>query len=239
MAVITGGSKGLGRQISIAMSREGSQVVICSRNKNDLEDVKNEINRRGGRCDCHVVDVSDKKQVDKFIDDIVASYGKIDILVNNAGYVNVPDSVENTSEEEFERCVKVNMYSVFYFLKKAIPIMRKQKSGIIINVASTAGKRGVPNLSAYSASKFAVIGLTQAVGKEVKDDNITCIVVCPGGMNTEMRAKVFGQEDAKKQQDPEVVANIIMDIIDGKINVPSAGSISIRYGKITIDPAPE
>ena len=221
------------------MSSEGGRIIICSRNKNDLEDVRNEIVKNGGKCEYHVVDILNKKQVDKFVDNVIDSHNKIDVLINNAGYVNELENTENVTEEEFERCMKTNIYSVFYFLKKVIPIMRKQDSGIIVNIASIAGKRGVPTLSSYSASKFAVIGLTQSVGKELKNTNVICIAVCPGGMNTEMRAKVFGPRDAKKQQDPKFVANVVRDIIIGKIKVPNAGDISIRHGKIiAIDPAP-
>ena len=125
-------------------------------------------------------------------------------------------------------------------LKKIIPIMKKQNEGTIINISSMAGKRGVPNLAIYSASKFAVIGLTQAIAKELKDTGVYCISVCPGGMNTGMREKVFGAEDAKKQQNPKFVANVVKDILLGRIKVPNGGDIVIRHGEIeSINDSPE
>ena len=240
IAVITGGGKGLGKELAKLFSAEGSTVVICSRSANDLKNVCNEIVGAGGKCEYFVVDVTSKQQVDKFIDKVLSSHGRIDVLVNNAGYATKWKGIEQNTEEEFETCFRTNVYSIFYFLKKIVPIMRGQNSGAIVNISSMAGKRGIPNLAAYCASKFAVVGLTQSVAKELKDTDALCISVCPGGMSTEMRAKIFGVEDAEKQQSPQYVANVIKDVLLGRIKVPNGGDIIIRYGEITaINPAPE
>jgi len=240
IAVITGGSKGLGKELAKFFSAEGSTVVICSRSANDLKSVCNEIVGAGGKCEYFVVDVTNKKRVDKLIDKVLSSHGRVDVLVNNAGYATKWKGIEKNTEGEFETCFRTNVYSIFYFLKKIVPIMRRQNSGSIINISSMAGKRGIPNLAAYCASKFAVVGLTQSVAKELKDTDVLCISVCPGGMSTEMRSKIFGLEDAKKQQSPQYVANVIKDVLLGKIKVPNGGDIIIRHGKImAINPAPE
>ena len=233
VVVITGGGRGLGKELAKTLAREGSRVIICSRNRTELSKVCLEVSNKNGSCEYFVVDVSDKKQVNKFIDDVVTRYRKIDVLINNAGYVHEWETIENTPEKEMERCFETNVYPIFYFLKKVIPLMKKQNEGTVINISSMAGKRGVPNLAAYSASKFAVIGLTQAVAKEVNNTGIYCITVCPGGMNTSMREKVLGSEDAKGQQDPKVVGDVIKSILIGKIKVPHGGDISIRYGEIS------
>ncbi|MBI4009975.1 MAG: SDR family oxidoreductase [Candidatus Aenigmarchaeota archaeon] len=238
VAVITGGGKGFGKELSKAIAEEGSYVIICSRNRDDLKNVCNEIISNGGKCDYFVLDVTDKKQVEKFVDKVITKYKKIDILINNAGYVNQLEGIEKISDKEFDNCFKANVYSIFHLLKKVVPIMRKQSNSMIINISSMAGKRGVPNLAAYSASKFAVLGLTQSVAKELKDSGIFCIAVCPGGMSTEMRTKAFGWEDAKKQQSPQYVANVVKDVLMGKIKVPHGGDIVIRNGKITAINAP-
>lgn len=240
VVVITGGGRGLGKELSKILAEEGSKVIICSRNKNELSKVCNEISDKKGFCEYFVVNITDKAQVDKFINAIVKKHERIDILINNAGYVHKCETIENTAEEEWKDSFETNIYSIFYFLKKVIPLMKKQKKGTIVNISSMAGKRGVPNLAAYSASKFAVIGLTQAVAKELNDTGIYCISVCPGGMNTGMREKVFGTEDAHKQQDPKFVANVIKDILNGRIKVPHGGDIVIRHGKVdSVNSAPE
>lgn len=214
--------------------------MICSRNKLELKKVCEEIASRGGQCEYFVADVTNGNQVDKVIKSVLNKYGKIDVLVNNAGYVNKWKGVEKITLDEFKECLETNTYSVFYFLRRILPLMRKQNHGAIITISSMAGKRAVPNLSAYSASKFAAIGLTQSVAKELKDTNVFCISVCPGGMKTGMREKVFGPEDAQKQQDPKFVASVIRDILIDKVKVPHGGDIVIRYGQITaINQPPE
>ncbi len=240
IVVITGGGKGLGKELAKTLASEKSYVVICSRNKADLENVREEISKNGGKCDYQVVDVTDEAQVYNFVDAVAKKHGRMDVLINNAGYVNEWKPVDENTEKEFDDNFKTNVYSIFYFLKKTVPVMKKQNSGAIINISSMAGKRGLPNLAAYSASKFAVIGFTQSIAKELKDNDVMCIAVCPGGMHTDMRAKVFGQEDAEKQQEPAFVASVIKDVLLGKIEVPNGGDIVIRHGKISsINSPPE
>ncbi len=240
IAIITGAGKGLGEDTARVLAAEGAKVIVCSRNKNDLIKVCHDISSKGGYCEYSVVDVTSESKVNKFIDQIIKRHKKIDIIINNAGYVNKWEPIEKNTPEDFDACFKTNLYSIFYFMKKALPIMKKQKEGAIINISSFAGKRGVPNIAAYSASKFAVIGLTQSVAKESKESNIYCISVCPGGMDTQMRVKLLGNEDAHKQQSPEFVAGVIRDILVGKTKVPNGGDIVIRHGEITsINEAPE
>ena len=240
IVAITGGGRGLGKELAKTLAEEGSKVIICSRNRNELSKVCREITDKDGFCEYFVTDITDKFQVYKFINAIIAKHKKIDVLINNAGYVHEWETLENIAEDELENSFKTNVYSIFYFLKRVVPIMKKQNEGVIINISSMAGKRGVPNLSAYSASKFAVIGLTQAVAKELKNTSVYCISVCPGGMNTGMREKVLGVDDARKQQDPKFVASVIKDVLLDRIKVPHGGDIVIRHSKIdSINSAPE
>src|SRR3989338_8365422 len=185
--VITGGSSGLGMEMAKILSAKNNKVIICSRNESGLKSVCGEIAKKGGKCSYYKVDVTDRIQVSEFINKILKSDGKIDILINNAGYVGSLKKLEDISYEDLEKNFETNIYSMFSILKCVVPAMKKQKSGMIINVSSMAGKRGVPKLSAYSASKFAVVGLTQSLAKELKDTNIRSITLCPGGMNTPMR----------------------------------------------------
>jgi NAD(P)-dependent dehydrogenase (short-subunit alcohol dehydrogenase family) len=124
--------------------------------------------------------------------------------------------------------------------KYAIPFMKKQARALIMNISSMAGTRAVPRLAAYSAAKFGVLALSQAVAKENAGTGLRCITVCPGGMNTEMRCELFGAEDAERQQAPGFVAGIIADIAAGKTKISSGGHIIIRHSKIAgIVPPPE
>ena len=240
VVVITGAGKGLGKELARILSVEGCKTVICSRSENDLAKLCKEITDNGGKCEYSVVDVTNKKQVYGFIDKTMKKQGRIDVIINNAGYINEWKEIEKITEQEFENNFKTNVYSTYYFLKKIVPVMRKQGEGVIVNISSMAGKRGLPNLTGYCASKFAVIGLTQSVAKELENANVFCFAVCPGGMDTRMRTKLFGDEDSKRQQSPNYVASVIRDVLVGKIKIPNGGDISIRHGKITaITPPPE
>ncbi|MBI4174477.1 MAG: SDR family oxidoreductase [Candidatus Aenigmarchaeota archaeon] len=238
VVVITGSSSGLGMEMAKVLSTKNNKIIICSRDESGLKNVCEEIAQKGGKCSYYKVDVTNRLQVSEFINKILKSDGKIDILINNAGYASRLNKLEDISYEDLEKNFETNIYSIFSILKCVVPAMKKQKNGMIINVSSMAGKRGVPNLSAYSASKFAVVGLTQSLAKELKDTNILSITLCPGGMNTPMRAKLFGLEEAQKQQDTRFVAEVVRDIIVNKIKVPNGGDVIVRRGKISVNPCP-
>lgn len=233
VVLITGAGQGLGKALAETLGREGARVFICGRDKSKLKHVCDAITRKHGRCDYFLVDVTRKEEVEKFVDAVCRSIGKIDILINNAGTIHPKKFIEKITEKEYEACMKTNTNSVFYFMRKVIPLMKKQNAGMVINISSGAGKRGHGQLSAYSASKFAVLGLTQSAAWELKGTNVSCIAVCPGGMNTPMRKKVFGKKDSLNQQHPKAVADVVKKIIEGTIQVPNGGDIEIRGGKVT------
>lgn len=211
--VVTGSSRGLGAAMVKEFENAGATVVGCSRESG--------------------VDVSREEDVNRFMDDVLKTHGRIDILVNNAGWGgNGKAPIENWSAEDYHKMMGANTDSVFYFTKKVAPVFKVQKSGLIINISSGAGKRGHGGLAAYAASKFAVMGITQSVGWEFQGTGASCIAICPGGINTDMRAGLFGKEDADRQQSPETVAKFIADIATGTIAVPNGGDIVIRNGEV-------
>lgn len=178
-------------------------------------------------------DLTSEKSVKALLARIRKQAKRIDVLINNAGYCGPLTRVEDLSLQDFRKHMKCNLLSTFLMCKHAIPVMLKQKQALIMNVSSMAGTRAVPRLMAYSASKFGVLALSQCVAKENPDTGLSCITVCPGGMNTSMRRQLFGAEDAARQQTPEFIADIMTQIVDQKIEVLSGGHIIIRYGKIT------
>ncbi len=232
VAVVTGASRGLGAAIAEVLAVAGAKVVICSRTSAALAAVRKKIEDKGGACSDFVVDVTKNSQVKKFVSKIVRDYGRIDALVNNAGAVHKFNVVEKIAEQEYELCMRTNVDSVFHFLQAVVPVMKKQGSGMIVNVSSGAGKRAHAGLSVYAASKFAVEALTQATARELDGTTVKCVAICPGGINTGMRAEVFGREDAGKQQSPYAVAEIVRGIIAGKVGVPNGGGGGIKKGGV-------
>ncbi len=235
VVVITGASRGLGAAFAEALAAEGAKVVTCARDKAGLTAVCKKIEKKGGSCSSHVVDVTSAAEVSGFVSKVIKLHGRIDVLVNNAGAVHKFSPVEKISEEEYVACMRTNVDSIFYFLKAVIPHMKKHNSGVIVNVSSGAGKRAHANLSVYAASKFAVEAFTQAVARELEGEGsaVGCISLCPSGINTGMRTAVFGKEDAEKQQSPESVAAVLNDVLLGKVKVPNGGDVFIRQGEVT------
>ena len=178
-------------------------------------------------------DITSEKTAKALLSRVARRAGSIDILINDAGYCAPLAPVQEISLAEFRKHFKQNLDTAFLMCKYAIPVMKKQPRALIMNVSSMAGIRAVPRLGAYSAAKFGVLALSQAIAKENLETGLHCITVCPGGMNTKMRRELFGVEDASHQQTPEFVADIMVQIAEGKIPVLSGGHIIIRHSKIT------
>ncbi len=236
--LITGASSGLGLELAKRFVNHGDFVYGISKTRKRWKHARKSI---GVSKRFHLIqlDVTNERKVRAFFKNTHRKTGAFDILINDAGYSGRPVRAEKLPLPEFQKNLSHNLISAFLVCKHAIPTFRKKNKGLIINISSMAGKRAVPRLAAYSASKFGVVALSQAIAKENDDTNLKCITVCPGGMNTAMRAKLFGKKDARKQQSSDFVASIIMKIIQNKIHVESGGDIIIRHGKITaINPCP-
>lgn len=238
IAIVTGASSGLGLEITKKLIQQNWIVFGVSKTKKHWQSALSQIKHKD-RIQLFRCDVSREKEVKRFFSMFRKKVNRFDLLVNNAGYVSPLRYLEEIPYREFAENINHNLFSVYLMCKYAMPIFSKsEKKGLIINISSMAGKRAVPKLAPYSASKFGVVALSQAIAKE-KENKLNCITVCPGGINTEMRANLFGTDDSRKQQSAEFVAGVILDVINEKIQVASGGDIVIRHGKITsINAAP-
>lgn len=232
IVIITGAAQGLGEALAYAFAKEHAHISICDLNKEGAERVCSQIRKDGGVCDADRIDVSKKDEVEGFIQTVLEKHKKIDILINNAGWMSEKKSIEETTDEEYEAYMGINVDSVFYFLRKTIPIMRKQGEGIIITIGSLAGKTGHPLVPLYSATKFAVRGLMQAAARNPATTSIKYLTVAPGSINTDMRKKLYGEEEAAKAQSPEQVAEIILRTIKEN-SFANGDEIEIKDGAIT------
>ncbi len=183
--LVTGGSKGIGRNIALTLAQAGAAVSISARNQAELDAVAQEISNLGQQSIALTCDVTDPEQVQGMIKSTVENLGGLDILINNAGaagshkFLNHPDDL-------WHFLLKVNLTSVYYVSKAAVPYMVEQKWGRIINIASIASKVGGNYIAAYSASKHGVLGLTRTLATELMKYNITANAICPGYVNTPM-----------------------------------------------------
>ena len=198
IAVVTGAGRGIGRAIALAFAREGALVSLCSRTGEEVERVADEIRRDIGSDVMHdVCDVSDPEDVKEFF---LATYNAFhkgaDILVNNAGVAESAKLAE-TSDELWQRHLAVNLSGTFYCMREALPSMVERGWGRVVNVASIAGKTGAPYISAYSASKHGVLGLTRSAALEVAERGVTVNAVCPGYVDTLMTERAVENIAAK------------------------------------------
>jgi len=234
VAVVTGGSRGLGLEIVRELLRRGWYVATCSQSLWSLD-----VRRRLGdvqqeRLIVQPVDVTDLFSVIGFIGEVQAKTGGIDVLVNNAATIVSPEYLWNMSDRQVEQMLRVNVMGPFICTWVTVPVMKQD--GTIINIASKAGIWPTPRVTMYSASKAALIAMTAGLAKELEQTGkkIRSIAVSPGGMNTRMRAYVAGEEDAKKQMDPALVARIVADIATRERDVPNGTNVIIIKGNVTL-----
>jgi len=185
VAVVTGGASGMGKAIVELFVKEGAKVVCADYNIEGAQKVVDALNYEDEQVAIAIqADVSDQKQNEAMIDQAIESFGQLDILVNNAGIMDGFEPVSRTAVERFKHILEVNTYSVFYSMRKAIPIFKEQGHGVIINNASIAGLVGGHAGASYTASKHAIIGLTKNTGFSYANKNIRCNAIGTGGVNT-------------------------------------------------------
>lgn len=184
VAVITGASAGIGKATAEAFARAGSRVVLGARRHDRLERVAEGIRASGGEALPVVTDVAEAGQVESLVGRAVAAYGRLDLLVANAG-IGYFARVEETPLEVVERLWQVNVLGTLYAIRAALPVMRRQGAGHLIVVSSVSGKRGSPGSGLYAATKFAQVGLCEALRVELAGSGIAVSVVLPVGTSTE------------------------------------------------------
>ena len=225
VAVITGGTKGIGRSIAEALLREGAKVFICARDKFQLKRALEQLSHFG-RVEGEICDVRSSTQVEVMLDECVRLFGGVDILVNNAGVGVFGKTVEETSTDEFEWVLQTNLFGVFYTCHHAIPLMKLRNGGHIINISSLAGQSAHPKMATYNASKFALNGFTEAMMQEVRSDNIKVSLICPGSVNTEFGDQEITEEKAWQLQADDI-AGVVLELLKQKSNALSS-KIEIR-----------
>ncbi|MFA6995236.1 MAG: SDR family oxidoreductase [Patescibacteria group bacterium] len=203
VVVITGGSKGFGKSLATFLKKENCQVVISSDNSEDLEKVKNKIS-----VDSFLADVTKPEDLMNLGKYTKEKYGRIDIWINNAGIQIAPSLLEDIEVAKLKCLFNINFFGYFYGCQTALKYMKAQRSGLIININSTAGLDGKPMISAYSSSKFAIKGLTESIRKEV-GDNINIYAVYPGGMQTDIYQEKIPDDISEYMLVDDVVQKVI------------------------------
>ncbi|QNS42246.1 3-ketoacyl-ACP reductase [Chryseobacterium manosquense] len=212
-AIITGGGRGLGKAVAIALANEGANIGITGRNEENLKNTIEEIKKLGVTAAYSVFSIDDEKAVKTGIDALVKDLNGVDILVNNAGIGNF-GTLEQMPSETWEQVMKTNLFGVYYAAQAVHPYMKEKGEGDIVNVASTAGLKGGANMSAYAASKAAVVSLSQSMMAEWRKENIRVITLTPSTIASDMSIQ-GGLTDGNPEKvlQPEDFAEWVRDIL--------------------------
>lgn len=238
VALVTGASRGIGREIAIALAKEGAFVAV---NYNGSKDKANEvidvIKAEGGNAEAYQCDVSEFEAAASLIQEIVTKHGKIDILVNNAG-ITKDNLLMKMKEEEFDQVININLKGTFNCIKHISRQMLKQRSGKIINISSVSGVLGNPGQANYCASKAGVIGLTKSAARELASRGITVNAVAPGFIHTEMtevlsdavKISAIGQIPLGRFGEVKDIADVVCFLASDKANYITGQVISVDGG---------
>jgi 3-oxoacyl-[acyl-carrier protein] reductase len=207
VALVTGGSRGIGAAIAQKLANLGALTFICGRNAAELTATASSISQDGGCCEGIPCDVSDLAQVESMGHLIHERFGSIDVLVNNAGVEGFGVPLHKLAPDRWDNILNTNLRGVFYTIRTFAPRMIERGSGDIINISSLAGKNPLPNGAAYAASKWGLNGLSYAVAEELRQYNVRVTVVCPGSVNTELSP--HAGKDPEKMLQPDDVAHVV------------------------------
>ena len=208
ICIVTGASQGTGKAVAVGLLDAGAQVVIVSRSEANLEAALQAIPSPENVW-IHAADVTCSQQAEILVQEVVQRYGRVDLLVNNVGGGLKKELVE-TSDEDWQHLLALNLTSTFNCCRAVLPVMREQRSGLIINIASKAGRIGEGDFAAYCAAKHGVIGLTRALADSESAYGIRVNAICPGPIATEKMQKLYPQVEKSDWSTPEDIAQTVL-----------------------------
>lgn len=209
VTVITGAGRGIGRAIALKLAELGAHTVLCGRAHKALEETAKAIKDEGGKASAIQCDVTDLRSVESLAKQIERTFHRLDVLVNNAGISGPSGPLLELSSEAWDEVMNTNLRGAFYCIRALAPLMIRARAGHIINISSLAGKNPVPNMAAYSASKWGLNGLSYSVAEELRQHNIRVSVVCPGSVHTDFSPHA-GKNAEKMLQAPDVAHAVAM-----------------------------
>jgi NAD(P)-dependent dehydrogenase (short-subunit alcohol dehydrogenase family) len=239
VALVTGGSAGIGRATAIKFGERGARVVVAARREKQGNETVEMVKKAGGEAMFVQTDVRIASQVENMVQQTVTKYGRLDIAFNNAGVGGIMARLIRTTEEIFDELVDTNFKGVWLSMKYEIPVMQGQGGGIIINNASISGVATAERLAVYSGSKHAVVGLSKAAAVEYGRDNIRVVAICPGWIKTRMTEELRARKDAdafrsmiplKRWGEPEEVAEMVIWLASDAASFVTGGAFAISGG---------
>lgn len=217
VAIVTGAGRGIGRHIALTLARSGASVALVARTASELHAVQAEIEAFHGTSAALPADVAFEADLVGVVRQTIEQFGRLDIVINNAG-LGIFGPLAETTVEQWDRQMTVNARGPFLLCREAIPFLRQQEQSFIVNIASVVGVKGYSNQAAYSASKHALVGMSQALAKEVQGDGIRVHVLCPGGVDTQMVSQARPDLDRSVLMQPQEIADIVLFLVTRRGN---------------------
>jgi len=211
VAIVTGASRGIGKAISILLAQSGSRVVLAARSEPQLKSVSEEISSQNGEALVIPTDLTVDKEMEQLVQQTLKEWGSVDILINNAGLGKVAPVIK-AKVSDWDETFRVNLRAPMFLSKLVLPTMMERGEGSIINISSVSGKSGQANGSAYSASKFGLIGFTQSLYEEVREYGIRVAAICPGFVDTPLIPQMR-RMDRSKMIRPEDIAQTVLFVL--------------------------
>ncbi|MDO8428182.1 MAG: SDR family oxidoreductase [Candidatus Diapherotrites archaeon] len=224
--IVTGAAQGIGKEVAFALAKKGTNLILADTHTKKLKQAVKEIRLINENTIGIRTNVRMEQDVKRTTEKGLEKFGKIDFLINCAG-IAVMKELKETGTKEFEKVLDTNLKGIFLFCKYVVPVMEQNKFGVIVNIASGLGKKGMKGFSAYSASKFGVIGLTESLADELKDKGIKVLAMCPGGVNTEMYKTVFKNYNPANLIRPEYIAQQVTKICYESYLVKTGSSLEL------------
>jgi NADP-dependent 3-hydroxy acid dehydrogenase YdfG len=221
VVAITGASSGIGRATALRLARDGAAIVACARRADRLESLAAEIHAAGGQAMPVVADVTIERDMQDLVAGAVERFGRLDVMMCNAGFA-IYGAIDDITPAQMHKLVDINYFGTYYAIRAALPVFRRQRRGHVVIVSSIAGKRGVPFMGAYSATKFAQVGLAECLRAEVAGSDIHVSVVYPVSIDTEFK-EVMRREtgtDISQSVGPKQTAEQVADAIARAIAHP-------------------
>ena len=218
VVIITGAGRGIGKAIALSFAREQSRLVLAARTKTEIEKVADEVKREGADVLVVPTDVTKEDQVDRLVKSAHSAFGRIDVLVNNAGF-GIFSKVAEMKTDDFQSMFDVNIRGVFFCTRAVLPCMTRQKDGVIVNIASLAGRNALVGGAGYCATKWALIGFARSLMLEVREHNIRVITICPGSVDTS-----FGRDEGRKKT--ILQAQDVAETVLAAVRMPARAMVS-------------
>jgi len=217
VAIVTGASRGIGRAVALALATCGASIVLAARAKNELQNTADAVQNAGGHPLLVPVEMTDENSLKNLIATTEKTFSRLDILINNAGITH-SSPFEQTTTEDFDRCIAVNARGPYILCREAIHLLKKADPGYIVNISSVVGVKGYPLQTAYTASKHALRAISNALAEEYKKENIRVHVICPGGVDTEMVTRV--RPDIRREDliAPQEIAELVLYLVTHRGN---------------------